>query len=102
MSDQQESGPGVDLPVLTDIVDEQSSVSHPEKNYDALVAELQTELAASTMELAERLLLGALRGIEAALFEQVSNHLRQQLPELIDRTLRDHLNDGRTDQERPQ
>jgi uncharacterized protein (DUF2267 family) len=99
MSDQQESGPGVSLPVLTDIVDEQASVSHPGKNYDTLVAELQTELAASTMDLAERLLHGAFREIEAALFEQVSNRLRQQLPELIDRTLRDHLNDGRTDQE---
>jgi uncharacterized protein (DUF2267 family) len=100
MSNQQESGPGVDLPVLTDIVDEQASVSHSDKNYDALLAELQTELAASTMNLAERLLHGAFREIEGALYEQVSNRLRQELPELIDRTLRDHLNDGRTDRER--
>ena len=102
MSEQQGSEPGEGLPVLTDIVDEQASVSHSEKNYDTLVAELQTELAAATMNLAERLLHGAFREIEAALFEQVSNRLRQELPELIDRTLRDHLNDGRPDQERLQ
>lgn len=79
------------LPVLTEVVDEQATVSHPDKDYDTLVAELQTELASATMNLAEGLLHGAFREMEATLFEQVSNRLRQELPELIDRTLRDHL-----------
>lgn len=83
------------LPVLTEMVDEQATVSHPEKDYDTLVAELQTELASATMNLAEGLLHAAFREMEATLFEQVSNRLRQELPELIDRTLRDHLDAAR-------
>jgi len=79
------------LPVLTEMVDEQATVSHPDKDYDTLVAELQTELASATMNLAEGLLHAAFREMEATLFEQVSNRLRQELPELIDRTLREHL-----------
>ena len=79
------------LPVLTEMVDEQAKVSHPDKDYDTLVAELQTELASATLNLAEGLLHAAFREMEATLFEQVSNRLRQELPELIDRTLRDHL-----------
>ncbi len=82
---------GEQLPVLTEMVDEQATVSHPDKDYDTLVAELQTELASATMNLAEGLLHAAFREMEATLFEQVSNRLRQELPELIDRTLREHL-----------
>ena len=82
------------LPVLTDTVDEQAVVSHPARDYDTLVAELQTELVAATMNLAEGLLHAAFREVEATLFEQVSNRLRQELPELIDRTLRDRLGDS--------
>jgi uncharacterized protein (DUF2267 family) len=82
------------LPLLTETVDEQAAISHPARDYDTLVAELQTELSAATMNLAEGLLQAAFREMEATLFEQVSNRLRQELPELIDRTLRDHLGDG--------
>ena len=96
MNDNERHEDAEQLPVLTEMVDEQATVSHPEKDYDTLVAELQTELASATMNLAEGLLHAAFREMEATLFEQVSNRLRQELPELIDRTLRDHLDDAST------
>ena len=57
----------------------------------ARVASVQADLTALTRELAERLLDGALRDMEAALFEQVADRLREELPDLIDRVLRERL-----------
>ncbi len=101
MNDNMHAGDdAADLPVLTEVVDASAALSHPRKDYDTLIAELQTELASATMNLAEGMLHAAFREMEATLFEQVSNRLRQELPELIDRTLRDHLDDaGDTDDE---
>lgn len=55
------------------------------------LASVQAELTSLTRDLADRLLDGALRDMEAALFEQVANRLRDELPEMIDRVLREHL-----------
>lgn len=55
------------------------------------LALVQAELTALTRELTDRLLDGAMRDVEAALFEKVSNRLRDEMPELIERVLRDHL-----------
>jgi len=43
-----------------------------------------------TLELAESLLHQAVKDIEATLFERVLDRLRSQLPELVDRILREH------------
>jgi hypothetical protein len=79
-----------DIPVLTDVVKEADVREFP-SHADALIAELQTALAASAFALTERLLQGALAEMEAAVFEQVTAKLRQELPELIDNVLRQHL-----------
>jgi uncharacterized protein (DUF2267 family) len=55
------------------------------------LASVQAELTSLTRDLADRLLDGALRDMEAALFEKVADRLREELPELIDRVLREHL-----------
>ena len=76
------------IPVLTDVI---RGATLPALNRDALIAELQTKLASRTFALAEELLRSSFNAMEAALFEQISARLRRELPELIDATLREHL-----------
>jgi hypothetical protein len=77
------------IPVLTEIVREASLP--PNTDRDALIAELQTKLAARMFALTDELLRSSFKAMEATLFEQVSARLRSKLPELIDSTLREHL-----------
>jgi len=74
-----------DIPILTDAVKEvePTSLSVEAK---AVHAAILTE----TLELADSLLHQAVKDIEATLFERVLDHLRAQLPELVDRILREH------------
>lgn len=58
------------------------------------LASVQAELTTLTRDLTDRLLDHAMRDMEAALVEQVSNRLREELPELIARVLREHLEPG--------
>lgn len=60
-------------------------------DFENVVAELQTRIAANTYELTDELLRSAFSDIEAKIFRQISTHLRQQLPELIDSVIREHL-----------
>lgn len=57
------------------------------------VAELEVKLASASLDLADRLLHAAFQEMEAAMFEQVSNRLRAELPELIADILKDHFAD---------
>ena len=82
------------IPVLTDMVEGNAEHALPDglpDDIEALIAELQTELAASTFALTEHLLQNALTEMESALFAQVSARLRQELPELVDGVLRKHF-----------
>jgi Zn-dependent M32 family carboxypeptidase len=47
-------------------------------------------ILSETLELADSLLHQAVKDIEATLFERVLDRLRAQLPELVDRILREH------------
>jgi Zn-dependent M32 family carboxypeptidase len=74
-----------DIPILTE---------EAEKN-DAKLASLDVKavhaaLVTETLNLADSLLHEAAKDIEAALFERVFDQLRAQLPELVDRVLREH------------
>lgn len=87
--------PDNDIPVLTEVVyglDEDDAPPYP-SHAEALVAELQTRLAAETFTLADELLKSAFAEMEAHLFEQISARLRERLPDLIDAILREHLID---------
>jgi hypothetical protein len=77
------------IPVLTDVIRSAANLQGAE--LDAVLAEVQTQLASRTFRLADELLRTAFAEIEAALFEQISGKLRRQLPELIDATLREHF-----------
>ncbi len=88
--------PEPSIPVLTDVVyglDDDESPAYPSET-EALIAELQTRLAAETFALAEELMRGAFAELEAHLFEQISGRLRERLPDLIDSILREHLAGG--------
>ena len=74
------------IPILTDLEAPPAPAVTEEQ-----LASVQAELTSLTRDLADRLLDGALRDMEAALFEKVADRLREELPELIDRVLREHL-----------
>jgi len=97
MSD--ESLASADIPVLTDVVEDDfdaEATATPVKadgldDPEMLIAELQTKLSVGAFTLTEQLLHSAISEMEATLFEQVLNRLRQELPELVDTVLREHL-----------
>jgi len=74
-----------DIPILTDAV-ENSITTSAQIDTKAVHAAILTE----TLELADSLLHQAAKDIEAILFERVFDRLRAQLPELVDRILREH------------
>src|SRR5260370_41949099 len=74
-----------DIPILTEEA-EKSAANLASLDVKAVHAALVTE----TLNLADSLLHRAAKDIEAALFERVFDQLRAQLPELVDRVLRDH------------
>lgn len=58
---------------------------------EAALAELEVRLASASLDLTDRLLHTAFQEMEAAMFEQVSNRLRAELPELVARIIREHF-----------
>jgi Zn-dependent M32 family carboxypeptidase len=74
-----------DIPILTDAVEHRDKTPAP---IDTKA--IQSALLAETFELAETLLNQAAKDIEATLFERVLDRLRAQLPELVDRVLREY------------
>jgi len=74
-----------DIPILTEEA-EQKDANLASLDVKAVHAALVTE----TLNLADSLLHRAAKDIEAALFERVFDLLRAQLPELVDRVLREH------------
>jgi Zn-dependent M32 family carboxypeptidase len=74
-----------DIPILTEAVRENVAASLS-VDVKAVHAALLTE----TLELADSLLHQAVKDIEATLFERVFDRLRADLPELVDRILREH------------
>lgn len=74
-----------DIPVLTDAV-EKNGQPYAFLDAKAVHAAVVTE----TLNLADSLLHQATKDIEATLFERVFDQLRAQLPELVDRVLREH------------
>jgi hypothetical protein len=74
------------IPVLTDAV-EGDTVTSPPPDFAAIRAGVLN----ATLDLADSLLHEATREIESLLFERVQDRLHAQLPDLVDRVLREHL-----------
>lgn len=81
----QDSHDPRDIPILTEEA-EAADANLASLDVKAVHAALVTE----TLNLADSLLHRAAKDIEAALFERVFDQLRAQLPELVDRVLREH------------
>lgn len=88
MSDQSDS-PDQDPPVLQPVTSPSATGRTPVPANE--LAGLENELAARTKDLADTLLHNAMAEMEAALFDKVSNELKQQLPQLIHRIVSDYL-----------
>jgi len=73
-----------DIPILREAVKESAA----SMSFDAKAA--HAAILTETLELADSLLHQAAKDIEATLFERVFDRLRAQLPELVDRILREH------------
>lgn len=73
-----------DIPILTDVIDKDG---HAYALFDA--KSVHAAVVTETLKLADSLLHQATKDIEAILFERVLDLLRAQLPELVDRVLRE-------------
>jgi hypothetical protein len=87
--------PNVNIPILTEELseDEESTDRSDSGDRDALIAELQTQIAASTFALTNDIMRKAFAEMEASIFEQISGRLRRELPEMVDALLRERLGD---------
>ena len=65
------------------------------------VKSVHAAILTETLELADSLLHQAAKDIEATLFERVFDRLRAQLPELVDRILREHAAQNAAPQDDP-
>lgn len=85
------------IPVLTDIVARPRRSAADEMARPTLseseLAELQVRITTGSFMLVEKLLHGAVKEMEAVLFDEVISRLRNELPELIDQALREHFDD---------
>ena len=82
-----------DIPILTDEVAKDGGGF---TSFDAKA--VHAALVSETLNLADSLLHRAAKDIEATLFERVFDQLRAQLPELVDRVLREHSAPGTTEE----
>lgn len=80
------SAEDVDVPLLT----AKAQGLRPPFTEEQLAA-VQAQLISMTRDLTDRLLDGAMRDVEATLFEKVSNRLREEMPALIEQALRENL-----------
>jgi hypothetical protein len=87
--------PGESIPILTDVILSGTPTPPQIIERDALVAELQTKIAARTFALTDEVLRAAFAEMEASLYERISARLRRELPEIIDAALREHLGEDR-------
>jgi Zn-dependent M32 family carboxypeptidase len=76
-----------DIPILTETVKE-GAPGPACDSFDAKSA--HAAIVTETLKLADSLLHQAAKDIEATLFERVFDRLRAQLPELVDRALKEH------------
>ena len=81
----------LDIPVLTEAADLDLDSSPTLVLSEHQINELRIRLTDSAHGLMERLLYSAIREMENALLEDLTNHLRDELPEIIDTILQEHL-----------
>lgn len=78
------------IPVLTDVVRVSSTDTDIRWDPDD-VAGLKTALVAEIHDLAEGLVHQSCRDLEAVLLERIADRLKLELPDLIERIVREHV-----------
>jgi len=91
--------PKTQIPVLTEEISatEQAAAEDGARDNEALIAELQTQIAASAFALTDEIMRKAFAEMEASIFEEIASRLRSELPEMIDALLRERLGDETND-----
>ena len=91
--------PKTQIPVLTEEISaiEQAADEDGARDKEALIAELQTQIAASAFTLTDKIMRKAFAEMEASIFEEIASRLRSELPEMIDALLRERLGDETND-----
>ncbi len=84
------SHPHEDIPVLTDIVEDDPDGAPIDRTL-LFLGDLEARLAAAINDHADELVHNACREMEALLLEQVSDRLRNELPALIGRIVSEHF-----------
>jgi Zn-dependent M32 family carboxypeptidase len=75
-----------DIPVLTEAIDS-SRTKTTALDYEAA----QSAIVAEALRIADELLHQAAKDMEAILFERVYDRLREQLPEIVDKVLKEQI-----------
>jgi len=75
-----------DIPVLTDAIDSDRS-----KAVEVDREAAQSAIVEETLRIADELLHQAAKDMEAILFERVFDRLREQLPDIVDKILKEQL-----------
>ena len=77
------------IPVLTDVVEKAVLVAEDYSNEE--LAALEEEISHASLRLAEQLLHEVSREMEVVMFDRVLSRMRDELPALVDKILREHL-----------
>jgi hypothetical protein len=80
-----------EIPVLTEVIDDNASDAAPADEATAVLGELEAHLTAAIHEHADELVHNACREMEALLLEQVSDRLKAELPTLIARIVESYF-----------
>lgn len=78
-----------DIPVLTEVVEEAVLVDNRYSGED--LAGLEDEISRESLRLAEQLLHEVAREMEVVLFDRVLSRMKEELPTLVEKILREHL-----------
>ena len=78
-----------DLPVLTEVVEEAVLVDDRYSSED--LAGLEDEISRESLRMAEQLLHEVAREMEVVLFDRVLSRMKEELPTLVNKILREHL-----------
>ena len=78
-----------DIPVLTEVVEE--AVLADERYSSDDIAGLEEEISRESIRMAEQLLHEVAREMEVVLFDRVLSRMKEELPALVEKILREHL-----------
>ena len=89
--DDDGTGGATPARLIADLIGERTADDDGAAEREALIAELQTQIAAGAFDLTDEIIRAAFAEMEASIYERIASRLRRELPEMIDRLLRERL-----------